>query len=73
MEKKLTIPVITKMWIAGEKIPVSLNNEQLYKIAKRIKADTSLADRLNGRGFISQELIEQINLRVAAINKATNQ
>lgn len=72
MEKKLTIPVITKMWIAGEKIPVPLNNDKLYKIAKRIKADTSLADRLHGRGFISQELIEQINLKVSAINKTTH-
>lgn len=71
-DKKVSIHALTKMFINNEKNIGFVNNDRLMKVATRMKADTSIAECLHGKGFIADALFEAIEKRIAEINSSKN-
>lgn len=54
---------IVEKWKNGEEMPY-MTNKHLYKVAKKVNADTSVADNLQSADVIGEALIEAINKRM---------
>ena len=65
----MTVFQLANKFINREQITEFIDNDKLMRIARYLKADTSIAERLRGRGFIADALNEAIQKRVNEIEQ----